>query len=885
MRNELAAGTAGCSTGAADPHSEPARRRLPLAPARNPSSTASGWPGADQTRAGRGGDRELAAIRAALSLHPYDTVLQARYGSHLERQRSPCEASAIGLIITCEKYFERALQLHARLSALNLFALRLVVGRGAAVPTHADLLEVDAPDDYESLPRKVRAAFVGIHEQHGSAVFKIDDDLRIADPGRLRESVRGLLGSGLDYAGFEVAGATHDRTWHWGKCRDPALNGTPYGRRYVGPWANGPFYYLSARALRAFTLAMLRFPAQIEGELYEDKFVGDTLRAEGIPLSPLDAASVGVAADNLPSTVSLQAPTAVEHAGRSTSEAMPAPKAFRHREPAEQIMSLPTSDPATEPALPIRSRRSLQTFDIFDTLIARRCIEARQIFDEVEARTGLVGFAAARIEAEAQIQHREYTLADIYGGLRRSLSLAEQAAEELMRTEVLIELENVVPIAGQIRELPQEAVLITDMYLPVPVIREMLRRAGIAHDYPILIAAHGKAGGEVWRHLAAQGFQCVHVGDNVSSDVRVARACGMRARLTRVATPSAFERFLLARGAPAAARALRAARLQTVAVGVPEWLYRLQFELNLPFLLTSAIDLLHKASASGSRKVLFASRDGRNLQAAFEVLRDKFNATGGLQAQYWYTSRYARTRSSPTYLGYCREALCEQALVADLCGTGASMTALMRDMPADTKVAFYVAQKLHDKGYRDRMASCYGLGSSEQLLNVQHTFTTQGFVDNGLLEQLNYAPEGMVRDVLTSPFGALPIRDAPDFDAQGLALIEAQQRMLIGFLQTLKCELDDAASQQLLQATPLTFAWLHESIGGLSAELGRLRESLGADDASNEALTQHDLSALRHRRQTSDEVRTPGTAHAAGAPGLPGAWSRLTAEAGAAVAA
>jgi hypothetical protein len=54
--------------------------------------------------------------------------------------------------------------------------------------------------------------------------------------------------------------------------------------------------------------------------------------------------------------------------------------------------------------------------------------------------------------------------------------------------------------------------------------------------------------------------------------------------------------------------------LQTVAVGVPEWLYRLQFELNLPFLLTSAIDLLHKASASGSRKVLFASRDGRNRQ-------------------------------------------------------------------------------------------------------------------------------------------------------------------------------------------------------------------------------------------------------------------------------
>lgn len=303
MRNSIAAATADWPTGALDPYTKPAQHMLPdaLAMQRQPPHLAQVWPGTVGARGSLGNDRELAAIRDALSLHPYDTALQTRYESSLQQRRGPSRAGAIGLIITCEKYFDRALRLHAKLSALNTLPLQLVVGRGARVPVHVDLLEIDAPDDYESLPRKVREAFLHAHERHGCAVFKIDDDLQITDAVRFSENVRALLGADIDYAGFKVGCAAHDRTWHWGKCREATLNRTPYGRRFLGPWANGPFYYLSAIALRAFALSALRFPAEIEGELYEDKFVGDTLRAEGIRLSPLEAGSAGVAADNLPS--------------------------------------------------------------------------------------------------------------------------------------------------------------------------------------------------------------------------------------------------------------------------------------------------------------------------------------------------------------------------------------------------------------------------------------------------------------------------------------------------------------------------------------------------------------------------------------------------------
>jgi predicted O-linked N-acetylglucosamine transferase (SPINDLY family) len=275
--------TGGENTGVEAPHVRSERRA--------PAATTS--PGSPD-------DRELVKLRTALSLRPYDASLQTAYESALRLRREAARPGAIGLIITCEKYFERALRLHAKLSALNALPLWLVVGRGANVPAHADLVQVDAPDDYESLPKKVRAAFVHAYERHGCAVFKIDDDLQITDGTRFVDDVRALIGGAVDYAGFEVGSPDHDRTWHWNKCRDAALNRMPYGKRYRGTWANGPFYYLSAAALRAFALATLRFPSEIDGELYEDKFIGDTLRAEGIRLAPLPAGAAGVAADNLP---------------------------------------------------------------------------------------------------------------------------------------------------------------------------------------------------------------------------------------------------------------------------------------------------------------------------------------------------------------------------------------------------------------------------------------------------------------------------------------------------------------------------------------------------------------------------------------------------------
>lgn len=488
------------------------------------------------------------------------------------------------------------------------------------------------------------------------------------------------------------------------------------------------------------------------------------------------------------------------------------------------------------------TRRVIHTFDIFDTLIARRCIEAHAVFDDVESRSGVAGFAAARKEAERRVYHRDYTIADIYAGVRELLKLSDEQTEQLLHTEVMVELENVIPIAGMQRRLTQESVLITDMYLPLPVIRELLARAGIQRELPILISSHGKSSGATWRYFAEQGIQCIHHGDNEHSDVLNARQAGMRARFTPATRPTDFEALLIQRGAVHAARALRAARLQVDPDGLPEWLLRLQLNLNLPFLLVSVLDLLSQVREHGIERVLFASRDGRHLQAAFLALRDKFDDLLGVEARYWFTSRVARTRGSHDYVRYCQDLFQGRTAIVDLCGTGASITKLLRDQGLDAQqFLVYLAQKVSDRDYSNRMAQGYGLGTADDLIPVHSAFDTASYINNALIEELNYVPEGMVRDVMLTPSGVLPVRDTVDFEGDALKLVMQQNELLTRYFNVLSAELTPEALGELIAAVPAIHEWMLLHAYNLKGELEMLRRTLGVDDMSNEAFTQNDL--------------------------------------------
>lgn len=125
------------------------------------------------------------------------------------------------------------------------------------------------------------------------------------------------------------------------------------------------------------------------------------------------------------------------------------------------------------------------SFDIFDTLILRKCGKPGMIFhliDEIYA-----GFAEQRATANSDARKlsdmEEITLDEIYSLLANVYG--KEQAEKLKELEIKTELSQCVP-NGEMLQYYNELLsdgkrifLISDMYLPSDVIRQILEKCGI----------------------------------------------------------------------------------------------------------------------------------------------------------------------------------------------------------------------------------------------------------------------------------------------------------------------------------------------------------------------------------------------------------------------
>ena len=240
-----------------------------------------------QVEIGRGNLASAAKhLKAAIGLVPYDDGMLGTY-KQLFRKNAPSEY--IALIISCKKYEGKALQLAEQFDAA-MIEYAIISGSDSEPINHPRAAQVDAPDNYEGLPKKVVAAYTWVYENVGTnvGVLKVDDDQTLFDEKKFLHTVTQMNQINA-YAGVPVSGVTHDRCWHWNKCQDPALNKRSYGRPFLRAWAMGGAYFLGPAQLEKLVLAMIRFPGLFEGEYYEDKLVGDVLALENVELTTLKA--------------------------------------------------------------------------------------------------------------------------------------------------------------------------------------------------------------------------------------------------------------------------------------------------------------------------------------------------------------------------------------------------------------------------------------------------------------------------------------------------------------------------------------------------------------------------------------------------------------------
>lgn len=389
----------------------------------------------------------------------------------------------------------------------------------------------------------------------------------------------------------------------------------------------------------------------------------------------------------------------------------------------------------------IFGRPVARSFDMFDTLIARRCKDPGNIFKIVEARSGAIGFADAREQAERRVQcGGEYTLDTIYKELPTLLQVSLHIAERLKALEIAVEIEQTIPIAENIRRVRDGDIVVSDMYLPTEVLNQMLAKAGLRKNVEIFVSAHGKRSGTIWKEIRRRYHIAGHLGDSAHSDFRSAALRAIPPQMTKASRFSDAERTLSDMGLTELALVARHARLS---LWHDDWLMRrlqrLQADSNFPLLLLASLRLMEVIEEVGATRVLFCSRDGNLWIHLFEKMRRALGIE--IKVEYFYTSRLARLNCSRDYQAYCRELLGRETLVVDISGTGWSMSCLADALDVSSVNCFF----LH---HIPQLTSYERLRPMKSNIEVHSLLSKDDkWFWNALLEMCNYADHASVLDV------------------------------------------------------------------------------------------------------------------------------------------
>ena len=328
----------------------------------------------------------------------------------------------------------------------------------------------------------------------------------------------------------------------------------------------------------------------------------------------------------------------------------------------------------------------IKTWDIFDTLIARRCIFPQNVFQIVEQATNSTGFVQARIESERNASKRgNYNLDDIYKEFQLLTNAPKNICDTLKKIECDVEIDQSIPITENIRQVKAGDVLISDMYLPEEIIRRMLTKAGLIAPVEILITSGGKSSGRVWKEFAEQKEFLFHIGDNPQSDVKNSRLVGFESALTVLSTPTKFEQWLLQKDFNLGTY-LREIRLRNPFSEEIKRIYWQLFTLNIGILILLAQQIDEFQKKCGFEYLGFCGRDTHYLRLLYE----KYKLERGeipTPNDYLYYSRKLVRNSGEDMAKYLVDKIKNRkALMIDLIGTGVHLNVLRKKYNLDYSI-------------------------------------------------------------------------------------------------------------------------------------------------------------------------------------------------------
>ena len=302
------------------------------------------------------------------------------------------------------------------------------------------------------------------------------------------------------------------------------------------------------------------------------------------------------------------------------------------------------------------------SFDIFDTLIKRKCGDAEFLFDIVAAsynekhngRLDTVSFRKARILAEVKARqeavidgHQEITLEQIYENI---VCISENIEKKkLLQIEIEKELDLTQP-NPQIIDIYQYCIkqgkriaLISDMYLNEDVVRSILYKSGIDGYQSLYLSSSydkQKITGDLFDMYLQEGDKTknrLHIGDSIKADYLAAKRKGIhaihiprnprRTRFYRTLTMSQNEKH----------EWMCLEQIQNNNID-PNWsdYYCFGYECLGPFVYAVCSWLVKDIKKRGINQVFFLSRDGYIIKKVFDIM-----SRGEIATTYLHVSRKA----------------------------------------------------------------------------------------------------------------------------------------------------------------------------------------------------------------------------------------------------
>ncbi len=399
------------------------------------------------------------------------------------------------------------------------------------------------------------------------------------------------------------------------------------------------------------------------------------------------------------------------------------------------------------------AKRLVRSWDVFDTLISRRCGPPENIFYLMEDVLG-IGFKTARMQAEydARASKDEISIDDIYDHVQVALAWTHEERQLALELEIRTEYANIIPILENLSRVRDGDIVVSDMYLDLEIIGGLLRAAGLRKKVKLFVSNNGKADGKMWKRLRKDFYILRHTGDNARSDFLRPLRHGIPACITEVSTETSWERFLRCNGAPALSAFVREMRLGTEHESREmRAVQRAQIETNFPLLLLASAALVHWCTEHGISRALMCSRDC----ILWTPLADKLarHARCELVVEYFLTSRVTALMPSENFLNYAAKRITTDSVVVDLSMTGVSLAGLADRLGLKEVRAFVISSQ------RSSSSSLYGESFLARTKVIIESLTAEVIDED--LEAINQAPYASIHDVHETDAG-LKLTHAPE---------------------------------------------------------------------------------------------------------------------------